>query len=541
MIRVTRKRRREVNKILEGHKEIFDDLTLLDDGNYVLVDDRLLKKLKAVEPEDDNTVNPFQDHPDYMRFIRETTSISSDFLKTCQNKSNNDQATCTMKELAGTVPIEILALRRSNMQEDDYEYKYKMTVEPRVTDQYQTGRCWMFASLNVLRYGIISKFDLEPKFEFSTAYLFFWDKFERSNTFLDMIWQQKDKDLQDRYLEVFTNPGYHHLSDGGYWQYFKNLADKYGLVPKSVYTESVNCYSSDTMNDLLVKYLNQAVLSIRDIETREEFEQAKAGYLETVYDILVRCMGNPPTKFDWRYKDRVGTYHEVKNLTPQKFYQIIVPDDLDTKITIIHDPRHPENYYKSHYLEYGYTVAGGEPFQCINMPLEDIKDAISESIIDENPVWFACDVGADMDFATSTMDTERFNYQPILGIPGRYSKTDMMKMKTSIPSHAMVIAGVDMDEKKEDVEPVYRKWRIENSWGTQVDLDWHPDYGYYKASDKWFDQYFYMAVVDIKYFKQDVLRKILDNQKETVVISPFDIFGTVAMHQGCSKCKQVKH
>lgn len=55
-----------------------------------------------------------------------------------------------------------------------------------VTNQKNTGRCWLFSALNAMRIPFIKSQNLED-FEFSQAYLFYWDKIERANYFLNAI------------------------------------------------------------------------------------------------------------------------------------------------------------------------------------------------------------------------------------------------------------------------------------------------------------------------------------------------------------------
>lgn len=55
-----------------------------------------------------------------------------------------------------------------------------------VTNQKNSGRCWIFAVLNVIRLPFMKQHNIE-EFEFSQAYLFFWDKIERSHFFLNSI------------------------------------------------------------------------------------------------------------------------------------------------------------------------------------------------------------------------------------------------------------------------------------------------------------------------------------------------------------------
>lgn len=524
---------------------IFDGLSI-ENNEFIRIDENLLKRLKPIEqiPEDPlvGLQRTFTECPEYTTLLSSSTPITETFIKEASDTIKKNPWSRKMGEMVANLPVEYLALQRSDLKTQNFEYRFKPDNQPRVTNQYHSGRCWLFASLNVLRYEMQARFNLDHKFEFSAAYLFFWDKIERSNVFLEGIWALRDQPLDNRYLQqVFTNPDSHMIGDGGYWLYFKNLVEKYGLVPKTVYEDSYNCLVSDGMNEVLVTVLNQMALkirrdSIREGWTREHFEQRKQECNKTIYDLVVRFMGEPPKSFNWQYKDNSENYHEINNLTPTKFFEIYVPHQFESKMTFIHDPRHPENYYKPYHVEYATNMVGADTIIFINLPLDVFKRGIAESQIAGEPVWYGCDVGASLDFDNGTMATERFNYKSVLGTETRYPKEEMMLMKTTSPSHAMVINGVDMDEPREGEPATYKKWRVENSWGINCEMDWHPDHGCWQMSDQWFDQHVFMAVIDLRYFTQDTLNQIIENAKDKFVVRPWDIFGTVATHRGCTDC-----
>jgi bleomycin hydrolase len=95
-----------------------------------------------------------------------------------------------------------------------------------VTNQRSSGRCWLFATTNVLRVPIMKKYNLK-EFELSQAYLFFWDKMEKANWFLEQMIDTAGKDLDERILqELLASP----VGDGGQWDMASNLVEKYGLV-----------------------------------------------------------------------------------------------------------------------------------------------------------------------------------------------------------------------------------------------------------------------------------------------------------------------
>ena len=95
-----------------------------------------------------------------------------------------------------------------------------------VANQKMSGRCWMFACLNVLRFHIEKELDL-PKgtFELSQAYLAFFNKLERAAWFLEHAVATADKPLDNREVDwLFTTP----MADGGDWDMVCALVKKYG-------------------------------------------------------------------------------------------------------------------------------------------------------------------------------------------------------------------------------------------------------------------------------------------------------------------------
>ena len=61
-----------------------------------------------------------------------------------------------------------------------------------VTNQARTGRCWMFAGLNLFRPEARKILNVK-EFEFSQNYLMFWDKIERANLLLEAIIETADR------------------------------------------------------------------------------------------------------------------------------------------------------------------------------------------------------------------------------------------------------------------------------------------------------------------------------------------------------------
>jgi len=524
---------------------ILEGLTFSRDGKHVKVDENLLRRLKAPSDVEIEVVrkNPFEECPIFLETMKSGSPLSMDFLEECSNLFRNNRESVKMAEMIGNIPLDWLALKNSAMLEDNWDYNTKIPGNPKVTDQARSGLCWLFSYLSTYRYPLMAKLHVEHKFEFSESYLFFYDKIERANLFLEYIWNFRYRDLQDREVKMFTSPGCHILTDGGNINYAISLAKKYGLVPKNVYGCNFNCNITDYMNETLIKVLNHMALDIfynKDRWNRELFEVKKAAYNKTIYDLVVKFLGEPPKpkdKFTWTYKDEAGETHSMKNLTPEKFYRIVIGQEDENKMVIINDPRHPETYFSPSYSEYSINMIGGQPATYFNLPMEEFKKVVCESLKNDTAVWFACDMGKMLDSISNTSDTNRFDYDTILGINTDFDKARELDGCTSYANHAMLFNGVDTIEDKDGNVIGYNKFRVENSWGNPLSDEETPDHGFHRMFNSYVDKYVYMAVVDVKYFEEEAMQKILENTKSgnSFTYKSTDAFSSQSIREAFSR------
>ena len=234
----------------------------------------------------------------------------------------------------------------SNRNIENYHiFNKKIKNLNKISNQKQSGRCWMFAGLNIIRNKFIEKYNLEGNFEFSQSYLFFWDKFERMNYIIHLLEDLYKKG--ERYnSRIIENIILNFIDDGGTWSMFQNLIKKYGLMPKCVFPETYHTSNSDNINTILKKKLKEY---LRDIYN-EKMDKTKA--LEDIYLLLVKFFGKPPNEFDWEYIDKKKKYKIIKNLTVEKFTKMIKIDLCDY-ICLLNDPR---NELYNHFLEFAEKI-----------------------------------------------------------------------------------------------------------------------------------------------------------------------------------------
>lgn len=425
-------------------------------------------------------------------------SITDKELQEVKSSFGKDPATTAIQNILTTnANITANALNHDLQGKIDHYFRYRVKVSG-ITDQKSSGRCWMFTSMNVLRPSIMERYNIS-EFDFSHNYLYFWDIFEKANLFLENIIRTGKEPITDRTVEyLFKSP----VSDGGVWNLYYNLGEKYGVVPQEVMPETAHSNNTRQMVGLVSERLRSGGYQLRESIASKKKEQEvkveKIAILKDVYRILALCLGEPPTEFTWRYKDRTGAVKELKNYTPQQFYKEITPADYspDNYIMIMNDPT--REYYKVYEIDNYKNNIEGINWVYLNLPNEDIKKATLASIKSNEAMYASCDVGKQMNSATGISDPSMYDYESLLGVKLSMDKKARILTRQSGSSHAMTLIGCDTD-----VEDVPVKWEFENSWGTSAG-----NRGYLTFTDKWFDEYMFRLVIHKKYLDEKALNSL---------------------------------
>ena len=361
-----------------------------------------------------------------------------------------------------------------------------------VTDQKQSGRCWLFAALNVLRHKFAKQYHTK-NFTFSQSYLFFWDRIERANIFFNHILETADKPVDDRTVHFYLQAP---DTDGGQWHMAISLIRKYGLVPTYAQDESFTANNTAAFNQALNMKLREDGLVLRKLAQagkNDEIEQKRQEYLSEIYRMAVIAFGQPVQKFDLEFKDDDGNYKLDQNITPLDFFHNYFEDDLDDYVVIFNDPDH--EYDKLYAFPFEDNVEGGSPVRFLNTKIENLKEAAIKQLKDGETIWFGCDVGKQSDRQKGILAANLYETDTIFGIETKLNKKERLQTGASGSTHAMTFVGVDVVDGKP------RQWKVENSWGTKVG-----DKGYFVMDDKWFDEYLFKVVVKKQYLPEKLVK-----------------------------------
>ena len=417
--------------------------------------------------------------------------ISEDMLNELRAGYTATEAQKAARNALAINPISELAVNADNLAMIDTHFSHRVKTKG-ITDQQQSGRCWLFTGLNVLRAKMIDEQGL-PSMEFSQNYLFFYDQLEKCNLFLQGVIDTRHLPMDDRQVEwLFKNP----LNDGGQFTGVSNLVMKYGVVPAEVMPENYQSNNTSAMSSLLKLKLREFGLQLRNQKDRRAPVALKAEMLTEIYSMLARCLGVPPTEFEWSRQDANGNIVETKRYTPKSFYEEYFGGmDLEKDfVMIMNDPS--REYHKVYEIEYDRHVYDGDNWLYLNLPIDEVKALAIASIKDNTAMYFSCDVGKFLDRKAGVLDMERFDYESLMGVEFGMNKEERVRTFASGSSHAMTLIAVDLDD-----EGNAKKWMVENSWGASKGYK-----GNLIMTDGWFEEYMFRVVVDRKYIPAETLK-----------------------------------
>lgn len=404
--------------------------------------------------------------------------------------------------------------KRSAAVENTPVFSLDLTKD-KVSDQKASGRCWMFAALNTFRHKMIAGFQLED-FELSQAHTFFWDKYEKSNWFLEQVLATADQELTSRKVKFLLDTP---QQDGGQWDMVVSLFEKYGVVPKSVYPESISSSNSRELNQILNKLLRQDAQILRELVVEgadlAELQAKKEELLQEVFNFLAMNIGLPPRQFDFSYRDKDNNFHSENGLTPQAFFKKYVDLKLDDYVSIINAPTADKPYGQSYTVEMLGNVVGSKPVRYLNVEMDRLKELAIAQMQAGETVWFGSDVGQSSNRKAGIMADGMYDFTSSMDIQLTQDKAGRLDYSESLMTHAMVLTGVDLDENGNA-----KKWKVENSWGEKVG-----NKGYFVASDAWMDEYTYQIVVRKEFL---TAAELAAYEEEPIVLAPWDPMGALA-------------
>ncbi len=370
-----------------------------------------------------------------------------------------------------------------------------------ITNQRQSGRCWMFAGLNVLRTILMKKLNVKT-IELSQAYLQFYDKLEKANFFLEKAIALRNEEPNSRLNVYLLDSG---IGDGGHFAMFANLVKKYGVVPSEEMPDWAVSKSTGELNAVLTSLLSKDMKLIHEEAKKgteeDKIRAKKAKMLDEVYRVLTIAIGVPPKTFTYTYKEKgeKEAKPQVKTLaplTPKEFYDQYIAQDFNEYVPLCDAPIEGMSRYQKYTSSYVNNVVGGDPVIFFNVKMSELKKACIRSLKGGDVLWFGADVSSESMRKEGFLANDLIRVDELMDITLPSDKGERLTYRSSFCNHAMTLTGVNLTSGRPN------RWKVENSWGKEVGYD-----GFFVMDDSWFDNYVYEVFVNRKYVDPEVLKK----------------------------------
>lgn len=463
--------------------------------------------------------SPTPGHPDYLSIERTNTTATMSMNITDLKNWDSEFSKDATHRLAATVLQQQAAQDLLIDGGKQIPNVFSHVIDPEgapITNQKSSGRCWLFATTNMLRRQVSSKLELK-EFQLSQSYLFFYDKLEKCNYFLDKIIETYDQDVGSRLVQaLLTDP----TCDGGQFTMVQNLLEKVAVVPLDVFPDVFTSTVSAKLNELLKSKLREFAEVLREKKSQgEDVTGPKSDMMKEIYKLMTIFLGTPPKpdeEFTWEFYDKDKKYHKITT-TPLDFYKEYIEFDYANAVSIINDPRNPyESMIKVIDLN---NMTGGREVIYLNMSNEVLTSLIVRRIQANKPVFFGSHTPKYMHRKKGIMDIDFFKFDDALGFKQNQCKSSRVKYGESLMTHAMLITGVNLGD---DGKP--NRYRVENSWGKDSGID-----GYYIMTQEYFEEWCYQIVVD----KEEIGEFAHLLTKEPIELPLWDPMGALAGSNCC--------
>jgi bleomycin hydrolase len=440
--------------------------------------------------------------------------VSKEKLKLYRSEFEGSKRNRLAQNAALRTSLKQITLNSERFSKINHSFSVLVPDELPIAIQKKSGRCWLFAALNLLRIDFARRHKLK-KFEFSQNYLFFCDKFEKANYFYESIIESAKESVDSRLIcHLLAHP----VQDGGQWHMFVGLIQKYGIVPQTAFPDTEACFDSLELNYILTLKLRKDAYHLRTMiekgAKKAQVDKEKDRMLEEVHRILCIHLGTPPTKFDWEAQNTEKKFIGEYGVTPLEFFKHHIKYPIEEYVCLVHSPRKSTPLNKTYTIEHLGSAIEGPPILYVNVTTEEMRQATIKSLKAKEPVWFGCDVGKMSHRTLGVMDLKLYDFTALYDVDFSIDKAVRMNYGESQMTHAMLFTGVNLVDEKPT------RWRVENSWAKDMGED-----GYFIMSDDWFDEYMFEVAINPKYLPKNILE--LAKQKPTP-LPPWDPLGALA-------------
>lgn len=436
--------------------------------------------------------------------------ISLEQIKKFREFYNDDKMNKVIENSITKNGLESTCINRDIIIENQPIFNIELPESKRY-DQQDSSRCWIYGGLNLIKHNIAQNLNINVMdLKLSNNYIAFWDKLEKSNNTYENIINLENIDYDNIHNEGIVK---YCVSEGGYWELFVAIVNKYGIVPYSYSPNAIESTNYEKIEYLYTEKVKKDIVELIDLKEKKKdlnvLREVKESFLQENYVLLCKILGEPIANFDYEYKDNNGNYKRYENLTPMEFKDKFLTLNLEDFVTIGNMPMYNKEYNKVYKKKYSGNVYQNSYVKYLNLPIQDLKELTIKQLKDSIPVYMGAHILKFSDTKSGILDTRLYNYEDTLNFK-KLSKEEALNLYDISMHHAMTFTGVNLIDNKP------QRWKIEDSYGDKEKVN-----GYYIMNDNFFDEFVLSVVINKKYLSQEQLQLLKQEPIEFEVENPF--------------------
>lgn len=436
--------------------------------------------------------------------------ITFEQIKDFSKKYNEDKTNKIIENTITKNGMENACISRDVIIENQPVFNIELPESKRY-HQKESWRCWIYGGLNLIKHNIAQNLNMDiMDLELSNNHIAFFDKLEKSNNAYENIIKLENTGFDYLYKEKIVE---YCVSEGGYWEWFAAIIDKYGILPYSYSPNAIESSNYAKIEYLYTEKVKKDILKLIELKQQNSdsdiLRKTKEEFLQENYILLSKILGEPTLEFDYEYRDKNGEYKRYEKLTPIEFKNKFLTLELNNYVTIGNMPMYNKEYYKIYSKKYKQSIYGSSQVRYLNLPIEDLKELAIKQLKDGIPVYMGAHIRKFRDMQSGILDTRLYNYEETLGLK-KLTKAEALSLYDISMHHVMVFTGVNLIDNKS------QRWKIEDSYGDEEKLN-----GYYIMNDNFFDDFVLSVIVDRKYLSNEQLEMLKQKPIEFDVEEPF--------------------
>lgn len=438
------------------------------------------------------------------------SQISLEQIKKFNEFYNNNKINKVIENSITKNGLENACINRDIIIENQPIFNIELPESKRY-DQQDSWRCWIYGGLNLIKHNMAKNLNINVMdLKLSNNHIAFWDKLEKANNTYENIINLENIDYDYIHKESIVK---YCVSEGGYWEWFVAIVNKYGILPYSYNPNAIESTNYEKVEYLYTEKVKKDIIELIDLKRQNKdlniLREVKERFLQENYILLCKILGEPVTNFDYEYKDKNGDYKRYENLTPMEFKNKFLTLNLEDFVTIGNIPMYDKEYNKVYKKRYLGNVYQNSYVKYLNLPIEDLKELTIKQLKDDIPVYMGAHILKFRDKKSGILDTRLYNYEDTLGFK-KLSKEEALNLYDISMHHIMTFTGVNLIDNKP------QRWKIEDSYGNKEKVN-----GYYIMNDNFFNEFVLSVVIDKKYLSQEQLQLLEQEPIEFEIEDPF--------------------